>query len=155
MSFKYCLALALLPCAALAAAPSPDATERGPTERGPAERGPTYRGPADVGARVAPASYASAFDGYRSTDAATSAPDQTWRAANTQVQHEGHAMPMDMPKPAAHGQQAETKADPHAGHAGHAGHQPPAAKADPHAGHAGHQPSAAKADPHAGHGGHP
>jgi hypothetical protein len=98
MTFNYCLVLALLPCAAIAAPNTPDA--------------------ASANARVAPASYTSAFEHYRSTDTAPTSPDRTWLAANTQVQREGndpHAG-MDMTMPAANGQQAKAKADPHAGH---------------------------------------
>ncbi|MFT5644742.1 MAG: hypothetical protein ACI83P_002303, partial [Janthinobacterium sp.] len=81
MSLKYCLALALLPCA-VAAAQAPNA--------------------ADAGAAVAAASYASAFEHYRSAADAPTTPDQAWHAANEQVKNAGHSMPMTDSMPMTH-----------------------------------------------------
>ncbi len=97
MSFKYCLALALLPCAVGAQAPDP----------------------ANAQARVPAASYVSAFNNYRSATVQATTPDLAWRDANARVEKEGgHGMHAAMPMPAS-AEQPATKTDPHAGHAGH------------------------------------
>ena len=95
MSFKYCLALALVPCAAYAQQGAPD--------------------PADAQVHVPAASYASAFNDYRSATVPATTPDLVWRSANALVEKEaGHGMHAAMPKP-----KPEIEIDPHAGHEGH------------------------------------
>ncbi len=110
MSFKYCLALALVPCAV----------------------GAQQNNPADAQARVAAAPYVSAFNNYRSADYPTTTPDLAWRSANARVGSEaggGHAMHAAMPSMSPQHQpppvevKVKTAADPHAGHTGHESHR--------------------------------
>jgi hypothetical protein len=125
MSFKYCLALALVPCAV----------------------GAQQSNPADANVSVPAASYVSALNNYRSADALTTTPDRTWRAANARVGSEaggGHAMHAAMPSMSSQQHQpavevkVKTGADPHADHLHHAA---PAAPVAPtaHSHHEGHQ----------------
>ncbi len=127
MSFKYCLALALVPCAVSA----------------------QQNNPADANASVSAASHASAFKQYRSADALTTTPDRTWRAANARVGSEaggGHGMHAAMPSMSSQQQQpavevkakVKTGANPHADHLHHPAPAAPAAPAD-HSHHEGHQ----------------
>ena len=108
MSLKYCLALALVPCAV----------------------GAQQINPADPLASVPAASHVSAFKDYRSATAAKTTPDRAWRPVNAQVGSEaggGHALHGAMPAmPALHQPPpvaVKTGLDPHAGHTGHESHQ--------------------------------
>jgi hypothetical protein len=113
MSFKYCLALALLPCAAGAQQGSPAGAHD----------------PADAQQRVPAAAYASAFKDYRSAADQEATPDQAWRGANARVEKEGgHGMHAAMPMPApveqpaskaTPGARIKSEVNPHAGHEGH------------------------------------
>ncbi len=118
MSFKYCLALALLPCAA----------------------GAQQSNPADANVSVPAASHVSAFNNYRSATGSTTTPEQTWRAANARVGSEaggGHGMHAAMPAmPEQPAREVKTGADPHANHVNHAA---PAPATTGHSHHAGHQ----------------
>jgi hypothetical protein len=112
MSFKYCLAMVLVPCAV----------------------GAQQNNPADPLASVPAASHVSAFKDYRSADYPTTTPDLAWRSANARVASEAsgaHGMHAAMPSMSPRHQsppvevkvKVKTGADPHANRADHNSHE--------------------------------